>query len=72
MRVSYQELHGVLVRALGKAGFEPDRAHLCATLFADASRDGVASHGLNRFPRFIDTIRKGIVDVVQCTYETLQ
>jgi 3-dehydro-L-gulonate 2-dehydrogenase len=63
MRVSYQELHRVLLRALGKAGFEPDRAHLCATLFADASRDGVASHGLNRFPRFIDNVRKGIVDV---------
>jgi 3-dehydro-L-gulonate 2-dehydrogenase len=63
MRVSYQELHSVLLRVLSKAGFEPDRAHLCATLFADASRDGVASHGLNRFPRFIDMIRAGIVDV---------
>jgi 3-dehydro-L-gulonate 2-dehydrogenase len=63
MRVRYQELHDVLLRALSRAGFEPDRAQLCATLFADASRDGVASHGLNRFPRFIEMIRVGIIDV---------
>ena len=32
-------------------------------LFAEASRDGVASHGLNRFDRFVTTIRNGSVDV---------
>jgi 3-dehydro-L-gulonate 2-dehydrogenase len=63
MRVPYQELHGVFLRVLARAGFEPDRAELCARLFADASRDGVASHGLNRFPRFMRTIGRGLVDV---------
>ena len=63
MRVSYQELHDVLARVLEDHGFEPDRAKLCARLFADTSRDGVYSHGLNRFPRFIQTIRNGVVDV---------
>jgi 3-dehydro-L-gulonate 2-dehydrogenase len=63
MRVPYEELYGVLLRVLARVGLEPDRAELCARLFADASRDGVASHGLNRFPRFIRTIERGIVDV---------
>lgn len=44
-------------------GFTPGRAQLCARLFADASRDGVASHGLNRFPRFMEMIRIGVIDV---------
>jgi 3-dehydro-L-gulonate 2-dehydrogenase len=62
-KVSYQELSETLSRVLRKLGFAPARAELCARLFADASRDGVASHGLNRFPRFIETIRIGVVDI---------
>jgi 3-dehydro-L-gulonate 2-dehydrogenase len=63
MRVSYQDLHDVLLRALGKTGLEPDRASLCARIVADSSRDGVASHGLNLFPRLMKMIRTGVVDV---------
>jgi 3-dehydro-L-gulonate 2-dehydrogenase len=63
MRIPYQQLHHVLRAILQRHGLEPDRADLCARLFADSSRDGVHSHGLNRFPRFIETIRTGIVDV---------
>ena len=63
MRVTYEELYDVLLRALLKAGFEPERAALCARLFADTDRDGVYTHGLSRFPRFTGMIRSGIVDV---------
>jgi 3-dehydro-L-gulonate 2-dehydrogenase len=63
LRVRYETLHDVLRRALIKAGFAPARADLCARLFADASRDGVATHGLNRFPRFMEMVRIGVVDV---------
>jgi 3-dehydro-L-gulonate 2-dehydrogenase len=49
-------------RVLSKYGFNRERAELCARLFADASRDGVYTHGLNRFPGFIDFVRKGIVN----------
>ncbi len=63
MRVPYQEIVDVLVRVLSAHAFEPDRAALCARLFAETSRDGVYSHGLNRFPRFIQTIRNGVVEV---------
>jgi 3-dehydro-L-gulonate 2-dehydrogenase len=63
MRVSYDELVSVLVGALTKLGMEPSRADRCARLFADTDRDGVSSHGLNRFPRFVRMIRSGVVDV---------
>src|SRR5262245_20616180 len=39
------------------------RADLSARLFAEASRDGVASHGLCRFLRFLRMIDNGSVDV---------
>ena len=61
-RVSYDELQSTLAAILRELGFSGDRAQLSARLFADASRDGVASHGLNRFPRFVRGIRSGLVD----------
>src|SRR5881397_1182575 len=63
MRVPFDELQTVLAAALRKAGMTGDRASLCARLFAEASRDGVASHGLNRFPRFMRMAARGLVDV---------
>jgi 3-dehydro-L-gulonate 2-dehydrogenase len=63
LRVSYVEINSVLLRVLLKLGFEQERATLCARLFADASRDGVPSHGLNRFPQFVRSIQSAIVDV---------
>jgi 3-dehydro-L-gulonate 2-dehydrogenase len=63
MRISYQELFDAFVRVLCKTGLDDDRARLCARLVADASRDGVPSHGLNLFPRLIAMIRAGVVDV---------
>jgi len=63
MRVSYQDLYDTLLRALGTTGLAPDRAALCARLIADSSRDGVASHGLNLFPRLMKMIRTGVVNV---------
>lgn len=63
MRIAYEELFDGLLQALLKLGFEPQRARLCARLFADASRDGVYSHGLNRFPQFVRMIRNGTVVV---------
>ena len=63
MRVPFDTMVAEFVRVLRKLGFAPDRAEACARLFAEASRDGVYSHGLNRFPAFVDYIRRGIVDV---------
>ena len=44
-------------------GFAQDRAAKCARLFAETTRDGVYTHGLNRFPRFVESIGNGSVKV---------
>jgi 3-dehydro-L-gulonate 2-dehydrogenase len=62
-RVPYHELLEALRRTLLKLGFEHERALQCAQLFADSSRDGVHSHGLNRFPLFVSMIKSGVIDV---------
>ena len=64
IRIPYPEVCDVLSRILLRFGFMEDRARFCAQLFADTSRDGVYSHGLDRFPRFVRGIRKGLVDVL--------
>lgn len=63
IRIPFSELHAALSRVLQSIGFEAERASQSARLFAEASRDGVASHGLNRFPRFISYIQKGYIDI---------
>jgi 3-dehydro-L-gulonate 2-dehydrogenase len=62
LRVPYSELESALEAALLKFDFAPARAHLCARLFAETTRDGVYTHGLARFPRFIATIQNGCVN----------
>ena len=51
-----------MLDALPPFGIERNRAELCARLFAETTRDGVYTHGLARFPRFLATIRNGTVD----------
>ena len=63
LRVSYQDLFDALLRVLLKIGFEPRSAQRCAQLFAESNRDGVYSHGLNRFPRFLAMIQSGLIDI---------
>lgn len=46
-----------------KQGFTPEKAMQCAGVFANNSIDGVYTHGVNRFPRFIEYIQKGHIDV---------
>lgn len=63
MRVPFDTMVREFVRVLRKLDFSGDRAEACARLFAEASRDGVYSHGLNRFPAFVSYVRQGVVDV---------
>ena len=44
-----------------KYGFTQLRALECATIFTDSSLDGIYTHGVNRFPRFIQYIKDGYV-----------
>lgn len=61
MRLKYSEIEQVLNTVLLKNGFGADRADLCARLFAETTLDGIYSHGLNRFPVFIDAVKRGVV-----------
>ncbi len=63
LRIPFTAMVAELKRVLLKTGFTPERAGVCAHLFVNASRDGVYSHGLNRFPRFMDYIQKGLIDI---------
>ncbi len=63
IRIPFEEVEGVLVRIFARLGFDADAAKTCARVFADASRDGVASHGINRVPRFVSYVESGVVDV---------
>ena len=53
IRVPFETLRDEFYRVLASVGFANERAMLCARLFAENQRDGVYSHGLNRFPGFV-------------------
>src|SRR5690349_9309366 len=60
--VTADALYAEFKRVLDKAGFAENRSILCAQTFVANSRDGINSHGINRFPGFIDYVRRGVVD----------
>ncbi len=62
-RIPFQEMYAEFLRVLLNMGFTAERAELCAKLFTEASRDGVYTHGLNRFPRFINNIKNGHINI---------
>jgi 3-dehydro-L-gulonate 2-dehydrogenase len=61
LRIPLPDVLDALEEALRPRGFSVPRAATCARLFAEASLDGVASHGLGRFPRFVQQIDRGLV-----------
>ena len=61
IRISFSEMEEVFYNTLIKYEFAPDRAKTCARIFAESSRDGVYSHGVNRFPQFIQHIKDGYI-----------
>src|SRR5882757_2505456 len=63
IRVPFNELHTALHQAMLRLGLPEERAERCALLFAETTRDGVYTHGLNRFPRFSAMVQNGSIDV---------
>src|SRR5438128_12342850 len=61
MRIPFSQLESEFKRVLLKYSFNEKKAALCAKLFAENSRDGVYSHGLSRFPVFVQYIKEGLV-----------
>ena len=58
----FEELVQTLCSALERAGFDGARAARLADVFARNSLEGVYSHGVNRFPRFLNSVASGAVD----------
>lgn len=63
LRVSFDDLYQALYKAMLALCIPEDRAARCARLFAETTRDGVYTHGLNRFPRFSAMVQNGSIDV---------
>ncbi|EOZ93615.1 3-dehydro-L-gulonate 2-dehydrogenase [Indibacter alkaliphilus LW1] len=59
--IPFPEIFKTLSSILIEKGFSIEKAENCAMLFAQASLDGVPSHGLNRFPIFLEMIKEGVV-----------
>lgn len=62
MRVQYDVMVAQFHRVLEKYGFSEENAAIAATVFAQNSLAGVPSHGLNRFSRVIDYLKRGEID----------
>lgn len=52
-----KEFEGILI----KYGFYPDKAYACARIFTENSLDGIYTHGVNRFKRFIEYAAKNLI-----------
>ena len=60
--VSTKEMQSTFEAILLKNGFSQAKATECATVFTHNSVDGIYTHGVNRFPRFVQYIQKGLVN----------
>lgn len=59
MKVTFEELKGAFCRVLRSRNIAEDTADACAEMFARTTESGVYSHGVNRFPRFIQQLDNG-------------
>jgi len=56
------EMKHIFNSILVKYGFTNTKAGTCAQIFTENSLDGIYTHGVNRFPRFVEYVQKGYVD----------
>lgn len=56
------EMEALFNAILLEQGFDNNKAQTCARVFTENSIDGIYTHGVNRFPKFIEYIKKGYVD----------
>ena len=62
-RIQFEELKAEFKRVLIKKGCDVATADISAQLMTETSCDGVYSHGVNRFPRVVEYIEKGYIDL---------
>ena len=59
MKVTFAELKEAFYRVLRSRNITEETADECAEMFARTTESGVYSHGVNRFPRFIQQLDNG-------------
>lgn len=62
VKVPYQIMESCFYDLLIKNGFTDIKARTCAEIFTVNSLEGVYTHGVNRFPRFIKYLQEGHID----------
>jgi 3-dehydro-L-gulonate 2-dehydrogenase len=62
IRIPAEQLTATFKRILLRLGFDERPAAICAEVFTTNSVDGVYSHGVNRFPRFVSYIKSGLIE----------
>ncbi|MGC1391372.1 MAG: 3-dehydro-L-gulonate 2-dehydrogenase [Bacteroidales bacterium] len=61
IRIPFDKMKSEFFRVLSNIGFPELKAEKCAEIFTMNCVDGVNSHGINRFPRFVKNSLEGIV-----------
>lgn len=61
--VPHEELQAKFAELIKDRGFDSHDTELLATIFMQNSLDGVYSHGVNRFPKFIEFVDKGYINL---------
>lgn len=56
-RIPAEQMEKQFYSILLKEGFNEEKAGVCAKIFTDNSVDGVYTHGVNRFARFVEYVR---------------
>ena len=58
IRIAPPEMEAEFRRILMRHAFTEQRAGLCAAIFTENSIDGVYTHGVNRFPKFVEYVEE--------------
>lgn len=63
IKIHFEEMKAEFERILLQHNFQKKKAKRCAGIFATNSLEGIYSHGVNRFPRFVRYIQEGYINV---------
>jgi 3-dehydro-L-gulonate 2-dehydrogenase len=63
VRIPFDQMESEFSRILHMLGFPTDKANVCAHIFVENSLDGVYTHGVNRFARFVQYVKDGHIQI---------
>jgi 3-dehydro-L-gulonate 2-dehydrogenase len=63
VRVPLRSMTDQFKRILVQQGFSQEKAEQCAIIFSENSLDGVNTHGVDRFARFIRYVKEGHIEI---------